>query len=255
MMNYTDRRMMDALQGDGRLDRSSALLAAELISQGCSLEQALLGTRFLKLDEFQDYMERIGLERGEYALAQDRKTVSRKKPSLNRVIDQLLQKAEANKSQEILFTTTKQLTHVLFHGSKEVIDLPKSLYPALVMKLQRWSKSLGWRAMSFHHHHHDGLRLVRSSAKKHPYATHHGFLALESGTPGLYLFVKPDAFIREQFFATSKTAYVYHPQQKEEILREVLFGGTVLVSITQLTPRWWAMIDSAGIPVHLFSHG
>lgn len=259
MMTLLDRRMLDGMQAKGLLDTQSRAFASDLLQQGCTLEQALLGTRLVSKQDFIHQLESLGVAQEEYDFVSQRKPTYIKLRSLNTEIEAVLRQALEKSAYEIVFVPTKHAVRVMFGQSPEIAELPKAMYPALAMRLRRWSGRLGWEVKDFRTHGHEGIRLIRAvkRAAEHPAEQSEVLQALRAGEKGLYVFVRPDAYVLEQYFAKpAEGVFIVKEADEEAIeaaLHEALFGGTVLVSASKARPAWWQQLEGADIPVRIFA--
>ncbi|MFO0765046.1 MAG: hypothetical protein U0487_03310 [Patescibacteria group bacterium] len=259
MMTLLDRRMLDGMQAKGLLDSQSRAFAVDLLQQGCTLEQALLGTKLVNKSEFIDELESLGVARQEYDFVSERKPRPQKLRSLNTEIESVLRNAVEKRAFEVVFIPTKHSVRVMFGQSADSTELPKAMYPALAMRLRRWGGRLGWEVKEFRTHGHDGIRLIRAvkRASEHPAEQSEVLKALRAGQAGLYVFVQPDAYVVEQYFLKpAANVLVFDGSDEEAIesaLHEALFGGTVLVSIPSARPAWWQLAEGADVPVYLYA--
>lgn len=259
MMTLIDRRMLDGMQTKGLLDAQSRAFVSDLLQQGCTLEQALLGTRLIGKAEFIDQLESLGVAQEEYEFVSQRKPSFTKLRSLNTEIESVLRQAFEKSAYEIVFVPTKHSVRVMFGQSSDIAELPKAMYPALAMRLRRWGNRLGWEVKDFRTHGHDGIRLIRAvkRAAEHPAEQSGALQALRAGETGLYIFIRPDAYIIEQYFTKPVEGVLIVEDANEEAieaaLHEALFGGTVLVSASKVRPAWWQQLEGADIPVRIFA--
>ncbi|USN52771.1 MAG: hypothetical protein H6759_01735 [Candidatus Nomurabacteria bacterium] len=257
-MRTIDRRMLGHMQSNGLLDTQSYALVVDLLQQGCTLEQALLGTRFIQKSEFIDGLTAVGVSPEEYVMGDQRKVPATKLRSLNTEIEELLRTANDRDAYEIVFIPTQQTVRIVYGESHEVTELPMTIYPALVMRLRRWSNRLGWEVRDFSTHAHNGIRLIRAQKRSasHPVEQSEAINALKTGVAGLYVFIQPDAYISEHYLTKSIDGRnIFQKTEddlsREDALHEALFGGTVLVSVTSAKPAWWQVLDDTDIPVYL----
>lgn len=259
MMTLLDRRMLDGMQAKGLLDGQSRAFAVDLLQQGCTLEQTLLGTGLVTKNEFIDELESLGVAQQEYDFVSQRKPRVQKLRSLNTEIESVLRNAVEKRAYEVVFVPTRHAVRVMFGQSSDMGELPKAMYPALAMRLRRWGNRLGWEVKDFRTHGHDGIRLIRAAkrASEHPAEQSEALKALKAGQPGLYVFVRPDAYVVEQYFLKPLPDVVVVDGADEEViesaLHEALFGGTVLVSMPSARPAWWQLVEGADVPVYLYA--
>lgn len=257
MMTTLDRRMLDGMQAKGLLDGQSRALVMDLLQQGCTFEQAVLGTCLVPKPLFIDELASLGTTPEEYGLASRQKMPQTKLRSLNTEIEAVLRQAFEKEVYEIVFVPTRESVRVLFGESSDVTELPKALYPALAMRLRRWGNRLGWVVKDFRTHAHEGIRLIRAvkRAASHPVEQSEALAHLKEGQSGIYVFVKPDAYVMEHYLMNPpEEALVIVDADEEAIesaLHEALFGGTVLVSTSSTRPAWWQTAADADVPVHI----
>lgn len=259
MMTLIDRRMLESMQSKGLLDSQSQAFVSDLLQQGCTLEQALLGTRLINKTEFIEVLESLGVAQQEYEFVSQRKPSFAKLRSLNTEIESVLRQAFEKNAFEIVFIPTKHVVRVMFGQSSDGTELPKAMYPALAMRLRRWGSRLGWEVKDFRTHGHEGIRLIRAvkRAAEHPAEQSDVLQALKAGEKGVYVFVRPDAYVVEHYLARPAEGVLIVEKADEEAieaaLHEALFGGTVLVSTSVARPAWWQQLEGADIPVRILA--
>lgn len=235
---------------EGLLTESEKRCALSLIEQGCTLEQALIGSQIMSKEQFVDVLSQLGVEEGEYAFQSRNSKPQQQRLTINQCLRMLLQTADESGALECSLTPVSTQVVITFSTGQH-LTIPLALYPALKMRWLKWGKKLGWHVEVLALPHQESLRCMRLQNDEQ-WLTPGQKLALkefEATKPMVLILHQPSRYLQAYHIADKPVMRWESMSDTEAVLHATLLGERVLV-VTQRDPVLLRnQLEYSGIPV------